>query len=280
MLPLQTPGLECAPAGGFAAGSTAASGCAPVVAGPVLPAQVQAALWRGTQLSAQVDAVVPSGWPGLDAQLPGAGWPCRSICELLTAQPGIVEWRLLCPALRPLVEGGAQVVVVGPPRPPYLPGLVQQGLDERRFVWIQAEGPAERLWATEQLIKADARQAVVAWLPQARPEQLRRLQVCAQAGAGPVFLCLPQAAQHEASAAPLRVHAGFGLDWELQVRILKRRGPAFDGTLHLPSVPAGLAPLLTPRLRRPSRLFQREVLPDVVGRPAVPAAPRRHAAAH
>jgi protein ImuA len=118
---------------------------------------------------------------------------------------------------------------------------------------------------------------VVAWLPQARPEQLRRLQVCAQASAGLVFVCRPQAAQHEASAAPLRVHATFGLDWELQLRILKRRGPAFDGTLHLPSVPPGLASLLTPRLRRP---IHPEVPPDVVGRTAVPAALRRHAAAH
>lgn len=253
---------------------------APATLDAVLPAQVQAALWRGSHLGAQAAAVVPSGWAGLDQQLPGAGWPCRSICELLTAQPGIVEWRLLCPALRPLVEGGAQVVVVGPPRPPYLPGLIQQGLDERRFVWIQAEAPAERLWATEQLIKSDASQAVVAWLPQARPEQLRRLQVCAQSSAGLVFVCRPQAAQHEASAAPLRVHATFGLDWELQLRILKRRGPAFDGTLHLPSVPAGMASLLTPRLRRPSRLIHPEVLPDVVGRTAVPTALRRHAAAH
>lgn len=257
-----------------------APACANATAGRGLPTQVQAALWRGNQLAAQAEAVVPSGWPGLDAQLPGAGWPCRSICELLSAQPGVVEWRLLCPALRQMTRGGAQVVVIGPPRQPYLPGLVQQGLDERRFVWIQAEAPAERLWATEQLIKSDASQAVVAWLPQARPEQLRRLQVCAQSSAGLVFVCRPQAAQHEASAAPLRVHATFGLDWELQLRILKRRGPAFDGTLHLPSVPAGMASLLTPRLRRPSRLIHPEVLPDVVGRTAVPTALRRHAAAH
>ena len=257
-----------------------APGSAPATIGTALPAQIQAALWRGTQLGEQADAVVSSGWPELDAQLPGAGWPCHSICEVLSAQPGVVEWRLLCPALGQRVGGGAQVVVVGPPRQPCLPGLVQQGLDARRFVWVQAEAPAERLWATEQLIKADTAHAVVAWLPQARPEQLRRLQVCAQSSAGLVFLCRPQAAQHEASAAPLRVHAGFGLDWELHLRILKRRGPAFDGMLRLPSVPAGLAPLLTPRLRRPGRLIHREGPHDVVGGAAVPAAPRRHAAAH
>lgn len=269
---------ECA-----AAALESAAGAASSAPAAAWPAHVQAALWRGAQWGGQAHAVVPSGWPGLDAQLPGAGWPCRTVCEVLSAQPGVLEWRLLCPALRQWVGAGAQVVVIGPPREPYLPGLVQQGLDERRFVWIRAEAPAERLWATEQLIKANAQQAVVAWLPQARPEQLRRLQVCAQSSAGPVFVCRPQAAQHEASAAPLRVQVGFGLDWELHLRILKRRGPAFDGTLRLPSVPAGLAPLLTPltpRLCRPSRLIHREVHTDVVGRAAVPAAPRRHAAAH
>lgn len=263
-----------------ACGLPLVSGSAPATAGAAWPAQIQAALWRGSQLGAQAATVVSSGWPGLDDELPGAGWPCRSICEVLTAQPGVVEWRLLCPALRQLVSGGAQLAVIGPPRQPYLPGLVQQGLHERHLVWIQAETPAERLWATEQLIRSDAHLAIVAWLPQARPEQLRRLQVCAQASAGLVFVCRPQAAQHEASAAPLRVHASFGLDWELHLRILKRRGPAFDGTLRLPSVPPGLAAVLTPRLRRPSRLIHREVPPDVVGRVAVPAAPRRHAAAH
>ena len=78
--------------------------------------------------------------------------------------------------MRTVVAGGDQVVVVGPPRHPHLPGLLHEGLDERHLVWIQADLPAERLWATEQLIKANAAGAIVAWLPQARQEQLRRLQ--------------------------------------------------------------------------------------------------------
>lgn len=85
-----------------------------------------------------------------------------------------------------------------------------------------------------------------------RQEQIRRLQVCAQACAGLVFLCRSEAAQHEASAAPLRVQASYGLDWEQKVHVFKRRGPAHDGVLTLPSVPGGLADVLTPRLLRPS----------------------------
>jgi len=245
-----------------------------------LRAPVAAALWRASELGARLASVVSSGWDRLDSELPGGGWPCQAVTEVLTPQPAVVEWRLLGPALRSVVAAGGQVVAVAPPRPPYLPGLLHEGLDERRFVWVQAETAAERLWAAEQLVKASACGALVAWLPQVRPEQLRRLQACAQGCEGPVFLCRPEGAQHEASAAPLRVHASCGLDWQLQLRILKRRGPALDGIVALPSMPGGLVSVVTPRLLEPSRLFSREVSADVVGRPAVPLRPRRHTAAH
>jgi len=242
-----------------------------------LPRAVEAALWRGNELGRTVTSVCNSGWAALDAELPGGGWPLGSVCEVLASQPSVLEWRLLGPALRQVVADGGQVVVIGPPRCPHLPGLLHEGLDERQLVWVQAEMPAERLWVTEQLIKSNAAGAIVAWLPQARQEQLRRLQVCAQACEGPVFLCRPEAARHEASAAPLRVHASVGLDWELRVNVFKRRGPVHDGMLVLPSVPGGLSSVLTPRLRKPSRLISREVTADVVGSTGVTALPRQHA---
>ncbi len=246
-------------------------------AAPLLPPHVEQAMWRGDQLGAPAHAAVPSGWARLNDELPGGGWPCRSITELLTAQPSVLEWRVLGPALRGVVSDGGQLVVVAPPRHPYLPGLSHDGFDERRFVWVQADGPAERLWVTEQLIKSNACGAIVAWLPQARQEQLRRLQVCAQGSPSLVFVCRPESARHEASAAPLRVQAGFGVDWELQVQILKRKGPPCDQVLRLPSVPGGLASVITPRLRTPSRLLSREVPADAVGRIAVLPVERRRA---
>ncbi|MFT3815709.1 MAG: hypothetical protein QM740_20475 [Acidovorax sp.] len=107
---------------------------------------------------------------------------------------------------------------------------------------------------TEQILKSNAAGAIVAWLPKARSEQLRRLQVCAQACKGLVFLCRPEAARHEAAAAPLRVHAAAYEDWQLGVQLLKRKGPPHDHPLLLPSVPGGLSAVMTPRLRQPSRL--------------------------
>jgi protein ImuA len=250
----------------------------PVTQPRALPPAVEAVIWRGDELGHTASKVSPSGWAELDAELPGGGWPLQSVTEVLTAQPSVLEWRLLGPALRPVVAAGGQVVVIGPPRHPHLPGLLHEGLNERQLVWVQAELPAERLWVTEQLIKANAAGTIVSWLPQARQEQLRRLQVCAQACEGLVFLCRPQAARHDASAAPLRVHASVGPDWELKVNVFKRRGPVHDRTLVLPSVPGGLASVLTPRLRQPSRLISREAA-DVVGSPVVSPRLRQHATA-
>ncbi len=228
-----------------------------------LPPEIEAAIWRGDQLGSPVVSVVASGFSTLDVHLPGGGWPCHSLTEILQPQPSVAEWRLLAPAMRQVVAGGGNIVVVGPPKSPHLPGLKYAGLDERHLVWIQAEAPAERLWVTEQLIKTNAAGLLVSWLPQARQEQIRRLQVCAQACDGPVFLCRPASAEHEPSAAPLRVQLRFGLDWELHVHLLKRKGPAHEGDITLSSVPGGLEAILTPRLRRPSHIIaSRQVLDD------------------
>jgi protein ImuA len=217
-----------------------------------LPAAVAAAVWCGDQLGSAPASTRPSGFAALDAELPGGGWPCQGLTEILSPHAGALEWRLLAPLLRSLTQAGQPVVVVGPPRPPHPPGLRADGVDERALVWVQAETPAERLWATEQLVRGHVGGVLVAWLPQVRPEQLRRLQVLAAAGRGPVFVCRPETAARESSAAPLRLLARVGPGWTLQVDLLKRRGPPLAHTLTLPSVPGGLAGWLTPRLLRPA----------------------------
>ena len=214
-----------------------------------------AAIWRGTEFGSVVSDTITTGWDALDKELPGGGWPCGSLAEVLSPQPSVLEWRLIGPTIRRVVATDRQVVVIGPPKHPHLPGLAHEGLDQRHLIWIQAEAPAERLWVTEQLIRSNAAGAVIAWLPQARQEQIRRLQISAQACDGLVFLFRPESAQHEASAAPLRLHATYGLDWELHVHVFKRRGPVHDGVVVLPSVPGGLSSVLTPRLQRPSLLL-------------------------
>ncbi len=226
------------------------------------------AVWRANELGSAPSApTASSGFPSLDAELPGGGWPSRVITEILQPQPGVLEWRLLAPALS-AAAADREVVVVGPPRPLYAAGLAQAGIDDRRLVWVEATTPAERLWVTEQLVKAGSCGAIVSWLPQARQEQIRRLQACAHACAGPVFLCRPADARHEASAAPLRALACLGADGEVAVRLVKRRGPVHDGVVLLEALPGKLGSVLTARARRagPARVLKGAV--DAVGSPA------------
>ena len=110
----------------------------PVCPGEVPPA-IQAAIWRGTELGSSISSVLSSGFVALDAERPGAGWPCHSLTEILQPQPTVVEWRLLAPVVRAVVAAGQQVVVVGPLKFPHVRGL-------RYAVKARAEHPFDSAW--------------------------------------------------------------------------------------------------------------------------------------
>jgi len=231
-----------------------------------LPGAMSQAIWRGSDIGQADHAVVPTGFAGLDAQLPGGGWPCNAVTELMQPQPALCEWQLLAPALSALVAGAGQILLVGPPKRPHAPGLVKLGIAEKNLVWIAADTPAERLWSTEQLVKSNPRGgAILAWLPQARTDQLRRLQVHAQLCDCPVFLFRPEAAQLDASPAPLRLLATLGQDWALHIHILKRRGALLQDPITIPCIPGMLAQVLPPRLLRPSALIVQQEAPHALG---------------
>ena len=236
-----------------------------------LPGRVAQMLWRGTELGAGESDTVATGFAALDAELPGSGWPRCALTEILQPQPSLCEWRLLAPSLRRLASGGGHILLVGPPKRPHAPGLAQLGLPAKSFLWFAADTPSERLWTTEQLVKSNPRGAILAWLPQVRAEQLRRLQVHAQSCECPVFLFRPELAQRDASPAPLRVVASLGIDWQLDVRILKRRGGRHEGVLSLPSIPGILGQVLTPRMLRPSQLMSTRKAFDVTALGSVAA---------
>lgn len=238
------------------------------VAAPAWPA----AVWRADQLGSPVARVWPSGLATLDAELPGGGWPGHGLTELLGPGGGAFEWRLLGPGLCRLAAEARPVVLVGPPQPPHPPGLRHAGIASSQLVWLQADSPAERLWSAEQVLKGGTGAVLVAWLPQVRPAQLRRLQVLAAACETPAFVCRPEAAAREPSAAPLRLRVGVAPDWALVVDIVKRKGPPLAHPLRLASVPGGLGAVLPPRLAQPARPAPVDVeVADVVVRP-VPAA--------
>ncbi len=234
----------------------------PVPPALALPTRVKAALWRATELPSSPYPTVPTGHAALDAALPGGGWPTHALTEILSPQAGVLEWRLLGPAWRQLATRKRPLVLIAPPQCPHLPGLQHAGVTADQLIWIQAHSAAERLWAAEQVIRSNDFGAVMAWLPQARPEQLRRLQLCAQGADGLVLAWRPAVAQWTPSAAPLRALVTAGTDWNLDVHLFKRQGPAHDGVLHLPCVPGPLAALMVPRLAHPSRFFLTDPAPE------------------
>ena len=245
-----------------------------------LPGPVAAAVWRGVDMVGAVARTVPTGFGALDAQLPGGGWPTQAVTELLLPQALRCEWRLLGPALPALLQEGGRIYLVAPSQPPHAGGLAQLGVPPAQLVWVRAVAPLERLWATEQILQAGPVGAVLAWLPQARPEQIRRLQIHAQSCDAPVFLCRPEGALQQASPAPLRVGVTLGSDWVLQVHIPKRRGSAFEGVLRLEAIPGNLQHMLPPRLGSAAATVQAPLakeLSDVraLGRIAAPATTHR-----
>jgi protein ImuA len=227
-----------------------------------LPAHVESALWRGGELRPPPTAIYPSGWKQLDAELPGGGWPGLCVTELLVPQPGILEWRLLGPALKPIVDDDGEVAVVGPARPPGMAGLVQDGINPDTFWRYNVDEPARRLWVTEQILKTNGADVLIAWLPQARSEQVRRLQACATGFEGLCVLVRPAHVLRDSSPAPLRVCASLGPDWDLRVRIAKRRGPTHEEDLLLSALSGGLANVLAPELLHPSQ-FEEKPIPEV-----------------
>jgi len=224
-----------------------------------------AAVWRASQLGLMPQRAWPSGWAALDAALPGGGWPGHGLTECLCSPPGAAEWRLLAPLLSQLT---APLALVAPPQTPHPPGWRVAGWNPRHLLWVQALSPAERLWATEQLLRANATGAVVAWLPEVRATQLRRLQVLAAAHEGPVWVCRPVSAALASSPAPLRLRLKPLPDWGIEVDLFKRKGPPLTQTLRLTAVPDALAAVLPARLRPGSRPLPSDA-DHVVVRPAV-----------
>ena len=201
-------------------------------------------VWQADALADAPARVLATGDALLDAQLPGGGWPLGALNEILQPAGAHNEWRLLLPALAR--SGTGTVVLAGAPHPPFSPALGAQGLAPKRLLWVTASLDAHRLWATEQALRCADVDAVLAWLVQVRPAQLRRLQMAAAEFTKLLFVMRPDQAQAESSPAILRLWVAPSEKQgdALEVRALKRRGPPLTEPLHLAARPARLSTLL------------------------------------
>jgi len=179
-------------------------------------------VWRQSTAAQHHVRALPTGLAELDALLPGGGWPCGALSEILFAFDGVGELSLLMPALAQLTRSGKRVVFVAPPYIPYAPALAAQGLDLRHVVQIEST-LTQGAWSAEQCLRSGSCGAVLSWMQQADYTQLRRLQLAAESGDALAFLFRPARATAQPSPAALRLqlHADAG---RVDVEILKCRG--------------------------------------------------------
>lgn len=199
-----------------------------------IPEHVRTALWTGHSLGSPQTLNMPTGYPSLDAQLPGAGWPSQTLIEILPTLHCWHHTQLLRHAAQMMIKQGGSLLLITRHLKPYLPAWHQDGIPADRIILIQTRTEAESLWSIEKALQAKSLTMVVGWLSHARPDQLRRLHIHAQQHPGLLFAIRPFAAKHEPSASPLRIaidRSPSSLDMEVQ--ILKRRGAPFGGVVQL-----------------------------------------------
>jgi hypothetical protein len=180
-------------------------------------------IFRAAQRKHASGNSLPSGFPLLDAELPGGGWPVGALTEILPSREGVGELRLLMPALSRLSRDGRGLVWIAPPHVPYAPALSRQGVDLANLLIICHADVRDLLWAVEQSLRSGACGAALAWMHAADHRTLRRLQLAAEAGGGWAILFRPPRAADQASPAALRLYldpAAGGV----AVHVLKRRG--------------------------------------------------------
>jgi protein ImuA len=212
-----------------------------------LSSQLRRQVWQGNELAESGSRVISSGYAALDRVLPGQGWSAGGLTELLIEHGGVGEIRLLAHSLRQLTtQTERHVLFVSPPYQPCAGALRAWGIDVGRVLWVRSNED-QALWAATQALKQDGIGAVLVWLPHARADKVRRLQVAAQESASLAFLIRPVEAAAQSSPAPLRMICEPLLPADAQtinrrqwlqeiglsIDIFKRRGPALAEPLRL-----------------------------------------------
>ena len=182
------------------------------------------AIWRGR--SAARRSGLSTGFAALDEHLPDRGWPRTGLIEILISRFGSGELTLLVPALATLTRAAAArwCVWVSPPLVPFAPALASRGVVLERVAVVGGERP---LWAFEQTLGSGACDAVLGWVRQPKPRDLRRMQLAAERGRTLGVLFRPRCAARAASAAVLRLSVE-PLATGVRITLLKGRSTRRD----------------------------------------------------
>lgn len=186
-------------------------------------------IWRGQAQAEDLNwQGLASGYPKLDQQLPGGGWPQHALTEILLDHYGTGELQLLMPALAGLSQPqedreAGWIAWIAPPFEPYPPALIQWGVNLSRVLIVRPKKPQESLWAAEQALSSGNCAAVLLWSTKLDDAASRRLQLAAEAGQSWAIAFRALEASSQPSAAALRIRLETG-DIGTDLGILKSRG--------------------------------------------------------
>jgi len=240
-------------------------------------------VWRGSELARAGSPGRATGFPALDRELPGGGWPVAAVTEILHPGAGIGELSLLLPALVRLSQEGRPQLWIAPPRQLHAPALARAGIDLSRLIVAEPAHRRDLLWTVEQALRSGSCGAVLAWpaaLPDARPLQYaetRRLQIATEGSTAITFVFRPPGESGETSAAALRLALSPCPDARLAVQVLKRRGAGLAAPIILD--PGTAAPAAAVRPFHPAAALQAASVPQspAPSSPLPQAAPPRPA---
>jgi protein ImuA len=148
---------------------------------------------------------VSTGCGPLDEMLPEGGVRRGALVEWLAAGEGSGSGTLALLCAREACRDGGTLVVLDDRREFYPPAAVRLGIDLEQLVVVQANSPADNLWALDQALRCRAVAAVLAWPEKLDGRVFRRLQLAAEEGGGLGLLVRPEAARCDPSWADLRV---------------------------------------------------------------------------
>jgi hypothetical protein len=216
------------------------------------------ALWRAgdhTQNSKH-HRTYSSGFVELDRCLIGGGWPTNALVEILHGSSGIGELSLMLPAMAQVIRDGRWVVCVMPPYRIAAPAMYAHGIEPEKVLVVRDCTYEESIWACEQAMRSGACGGLLIWsrtvekasvvVRQRGLQELRRLQLAANAGDTLAVLFRDVQARATASAAVVRVQL-HPRDDGLDVELFKSRGGR-PRTVHVSLQEAMPATVEHPRL--------------------------------
>ena len=141
------------------------------------------------------EVALSTGWPPLDALLPGGGLRRGVLVEWLAAGPGSGAALLAWGAAQQAAQEGGAIVVLDGRRQVYPPALAAWGVDLERVIFVQPQSARDEGWAWDQALCCPGVAAVWGWVEQVDARLFRRWQLSAEASGCVGLLVRPGAAR-------------------------------------------------------------------------------------